>query len=81
MLPRSPAYADGRTGKSVTSLSGTELGGTTWDGNTLIHCVRRVQIKRVTIIGDGKVALAEVPVDGYPVPPDEAPLHDRIDPK
>lgn len=41
----------------------------------------RAQIKRVIILGDGKAAMAEVPVEGYALPPDEAPLYDRIDPR
>lgn len=31
------------------------------------------------ILGDGKVALVEVPVEGYSLPTNEAPLYDRLD--
>ena len=31
------------------------------------------------ILGDGKVALVETPVEGYELPQDDAPLHDRLD--
>lgn len=31
------------------------------------------------ILGDGKVALVEQPVEGYELPQDDAPLHDRLD--
>ena len=37
------------------------------------------QVKRVYILGDGKVALVETPVEGYELPQDDAPLHDRLD--
>jgi hypothetical protein len=33
----------------------------------------------VIILGDGKVALVEVPVEGYSLPTNEAPLYDRLD--
>ena len=31
------------------------------------------------ILGDGKVALVETPVEGYEMNQDDAPLHDRMD--
>jgi hypothetical protein len=52
-----------------------------WSKRAAAAAARGAQVKRVIILGDGKVALVEVPVEGYSLPTNEAPLYDRIDPR
>ncbi len=52
-----------------------------WSKRAAAAAARGAQVKRVIILGDGKVALVEVPVEGYSLPTNEAPLYNRIDPR
>ncbi|KAK9845418.1 hypothetical protein WJX81_006080 [Elliptochloris bilobata] len=55
------------------------VGSQTLSYARFLHLLSTRRIKRVVILGDGKVAMVEIPVEGYSLPPEEAPLYDRFD--